>query len=224
MNDTRFKKAISDALTEEYELSIPAHNGDHVFSDKFERNMTKLIHRQKKPYYKIINTFGKRVACIIVILLAASFTTIMSVSALRTAFKNFLMNIFSDHSVVSAVQDSDDLSPTEIKSNYDITYDLSDYEIIYENQSELSRNITYQKDDMVIDYSQRVKSEYDMILNTESSQIATVDINGCEAVCYLDSNNYNHLMWDNGEYIIMISSNISKKQLIDIANSVQKVE
>lgn len=45
-----------------------------------------------------------------------------------------------------------------------------------------------------------------------------------EAIYYCDNHNYHNLIWDNGEYIIMVNSNIGKNELIDIANSVQKVE
>jgi hypothetical protein len=34
----------------------------------------------------------------------------------------------------------------------------------------------------------------------------------------------NHIIWDNGEYIIYLSSNIDKNKLIEIADSVQKVD
>jgi hypothetical protein len=172
----------------------------------------------------MINTVGKRVACVIVAVFIASFTTIMSVSALRNAFKDFFMSIFSDHSEISAGVDSSDTFPTTIQSDYNITYDLSNYKIIYEEYDELSRNISYQKDNIVIDYFQYVKSEYDMGMNTEDAEISTITVDDTEAIYYLDNNKYNHIIWDNGEYIIMISSNIGKNELIDIANSVQKVE
>ena len=94
MNNTQFKRAISEALTREYELSVPAHNNDYKFSDKFTRKMNKLIGRQRKPYYQMINTASKRVACIFIVIFIAAFTTIMSVSALRNAFKDFFMSIF----------------------------------------------------------------------------------------------------------------------------------
>jgi hypothetical protein len=211
-------------LTEEYESSIPPHSGDHEFSDEFNRKMDKLINRRKKPYYKMINTFGKRVACIIAVVFIASFTTVMSVSALRNAFKDFFMKIFPNHSEISAIVDSDDTSPTTIQSDYNITYDLSDYEIVYEEYDEISRDISYKKDDIVINYDQYVKCEYDMAINTEDAEISTVSLDNADAIYYKDNQNYYHLIWDNGEYIIMLSSNIGENELIDIANSVQKVE
>ena len=106
MNNTQFKRAISEALTKEYEWSVPAHNNDHEFSDEFARKMDKLIGRRKKPYYQMINTTSKRAACIFAVIFIAAFTTIMSVSALRNAFKDFFMSIFSDHSEISAYVDA----------------------------------------------------------------------------------------------------------------------
>ena len=220
MNNTQFKRAISEALTKEYELSVPAHNNDHEFSDKFARKMDKLIGRRKKPYYQMINTAGKRVACIFAVIFIAAFTTIMSVSALRNAFKDFFMSIFSDHSEISANVESNEAAPDTIQ----VYYDLSDYDVIYEEYDKISRNIIYQKENTIIDYQQLVKSEFDMGLNTESAEISTIDISGHDAVYYVDNHQFYHLIWDNGDYIIMIGSNIGRNELIDIANSVQKAE
>ena len=63
-----------------------------------------------------------------------------------------------------------------------------------------------------------------MGLNTESAEISTIDISGHDAVYYVDNHQFYHLIWDNGDYIIMIGSNIGRNELIDIANSVQKAE
>lgn len=224
MTNDKFKKAISEALCDEYSESISKHNSDHVFSDSFNKKMDKLIKRQRKPYYKLINTAGKRVACFIVLLLVASFTTVISVDAFRGAFKDFFMEIFSTHSEISAVDDHNENVPQTIEKNYDITYDLTGYDIIFDELDEFSRHIIYQKGDVFIDYYQGVKSEFDFGLNTEDAEITTLDMNGHEAIYYCDNRNYHHIIWDNGEYIIMLDSNIGKDGLISIANSVQKVE
>jgi len=62
------------------------------FAENSTRKMNKLIGRQRKPYYQMINTASKRVACIFIVIFIAAFTTIMSVSALRNAFKDFFMS------------------------------------------------------------------------------------------------------------------------------------
>jgi hypothetical protein len=221
MANENLKKALEKAMIPEYD-ELLLRNEKHVFSVEFERKMQKLIKRRNKPYYKIINTVGKRVACIVVIVLIASSVTVLSVDALRNAVADFFVSTYDKFSSVQPVED--DIAPSTIKDIYEITYDLKEYEIYYEDNTEYRRNITYIKDDILINFSQYTKDAYDINVNTEGSEITTIDINNYEAVYFLDNHNYNHLIFDNGEYIIYISSNISKNALINIAESVKKIE
>ena len=223
MYDDNFRKALFDALTPEYKQILDDASDTHEFSVEFERKMQKLIKRRNKPYYKIINTVGKRVACIIVIVLLASSVTVLSVDALRNAVADFFVNIYEKFSTVQSVNE-DKTAPTTIEDIYAITYDLSDYDVIYEEKDNYSYNITYIKDDVVIDFLQYTKDMYDQNVNTEDAEISTISITSKEAIIFLDNQNYYHLIWDNGDYILNIGSNIDKNALICIAESVQKVE
>lgn len=223
MYDDNFRKALFDALTPEYKQILDDASDTHEFSVEFERKMQKLIKRRNKPYYKIINTVGKRVACIIVIVLLASSVTVLSVDALRNAVADFFVNIYEKFSTVQSVNE-DKTAPTTIEDIYAITYDLSDYDVIYEEKDNYSYNITYIKDDVVIDFLQYTKDMYDQNVNTENAEISTISITSKEAIIFLDNQSYYHLIWDNGDYILSVGSNISKDALIDIAESVQKVE
>lgn len=216
-----FKRAIFDALTQEYDNSVP-ETEYHVFSQRFEKKMEKLIKRRKKPYYKMVNTFGKRAACFAAGVLVAFTLTIMNVEAFRNAFIDFFIRIFEKFSIVQSVENIN--SPEKIEEIYNITYDLSGYVIDYEEYDDYSRNITYINGNNVVDYFQYAKSAYDMLLNTENADIETIIIDHHKAIYYKDNRNYHHIIWDNGEYIISLSSNVGKNELIDIANSVQKVE
>ena len=130
MTEKEYKECIAAALCPEYEAMLNAALGnEHQFSESFEKNMRKLIRRRKKPYYRFINTAGKRVAVIVTAFITLSLTTVMSVEALRTPFLDFIMSIFLDHSEVRGIDNSGDY-PETIESNYEITCDLSDYSII----------------------------------------------------------------------------------------------
>lgn len=223
MYDDNFRKALFDALTPEYKQILDGASDTHEFSVEFERKMQKLIKRRNKPYYKIINTVGKRVACIIVIVLLASSVTVLSVDALRNAVADFFVNIYEKFSTVQSVNE-DKTAPTTIEDIYAITYDLGDYDVIYEEKDNYSYNITYIKDDVVIDFLQYTKDMYDQNVNTEDAEISTISITSKEAIIFLDNQSYHHLIWDNGDYILNIRSNIDEDALICIAESVQKVE
>ena len=134
MYDDNFRKALFDALTPEYKQILDDASDTHEFSVEFERKMQKLIKRRNKPYYKIINTVGKRVACIVVIVLIASSVTVLSVDALRNAVADFFVSTYDKFSSVQPVED--DIAPSTIKDIYEITYDLKEYEIYYEDNTE----------------------------------------------------------------------------------------
>ena len=221
MAESNFQKALYDALAPEYETYMQNIADEHEFSPKFEKKMKKLISRRNKPYYKIINTAGKRTACAAVIVLVASSVTIMNVEALRNAFSDFFISIYEKFSTVQPVEN--DSAPETLEEIYAITYNLNDFEVVYNKENEYSYYITYAKDDTVIYFSQYTKEMYDSNVNTEDAEILTIDINGHEAIYFTDNQNYNHLIWDNGDYIISLGSNINKNILIEMAKSVQKV-
>lgn len=222
MAESNFQKALYDALVPEYETYMQNIADKHEFSPKFEKKMKKLISRRNKPYYKIINTAGKRTACAAVIVLVSSSVTIMNVEALRNAFSDFFISIYEKFSTVQPIED--DSAPETLEEIYAITYNLNDFEIIYEELNEYRHDIDYGKDNIVIFFSQYTKEMYDSNVNTEDAEILTIDINGHEAIYFIDNHNYYNLIWDNGDYIISLSSNINKNTLIEMAKSVQKVE
>ena len=223
MNEDNYRKAIDAALTPEYNKMLYSPTEEHVFSPKFEKRMNKLIKRRKKPYYKMINTAGKRVAVIVGFFVIVSFSTIMSVDALREAFKNFFVSFFEKFSIVRSSDESS--SPDSIETIYAITSGLDKYTISFQEQDVISNDTVYEDEDgHTIDFCQYVKSAYDTMINAENAVIETIEINGKEAMIYRDNHNYYIIIWDIGDYIITINSNISKDELISIADSVQKVE
>ena len=172
----------------------------------------------------MINTAGKSVAVFAVTFLIISMTTVMSVKALREPFLDFIMSIFTDHSTVSTVSQTDKDYPAAINDRYTITYDLSGYELVYSNEDQIYIRSDYKNNDIMIMFSQIVVSEYQANINTEGAEIEHIDVNGHDAIGFEDNNGYYHLIWNNGEYIIDLGSNIGKDVLIEIAKSVQKVE
>ena len=222
-DNEQLKAAIGRTLIPEYHQIIEDASDDHEFSPRFQKRMDKLIRRRRKPYYRFINTAGKRVAVIALAFLTISFTTVMSVEALRTPFLDFIMSVFSDHSEVRLFDD-DGNNPEVIESYYEITSDLSGYSIESDVQSEKERAMIYRRGDVIISFRQTVIHDFKSNYNTEDAIIESIDINGFEAIGFLDNQDYYSLLWNNGEYIIALSSNLGKDALIEMAKSVQKAE
>lgn len=222
MKENNFSKAIEDALTDEYLNLIPQVE-DHQFSRKFQRKMSQLIKRREKPYYKFINTFGKRVACVVVIFVFLSVITVMGVDALREKVFEFFVTTFSQFSTVEYDTQNKEY-PTTIKKVYTIGYDLKDYSVSDEYISEVLVDIVYIKDTTIIYFSQQVKTNYDINYNTENTDIEEITINNWNGIYFKDNHDYNSVVLDIDDYIITICANLPKEQVINIAKTVRFVE
>lgn len=222
MDRAEFGKIVYDLMIQEYD-NLLIENVEHEFSTKFEKKIEKLINRRRKPYFRMINTVGKRAACIALAIFIASATTVMSVEALRNAVFKFFADMFGSTSTVRV--EIDKQHPETIEEIYEITYDLSDYIIDREENNELFREKIYIKDSITLYYTQYTQNMFDgSVINTEDADIKETEINGFPATYFLDNQGNYKIIWDNGEYVFTILANLSKEETFAIAESVQKVE
>lgn len=228
MTDLEFEQYITSVIKEYGENYIDEaliDNTPHKFSREFERKMDILMGKSHKK----IKITPKRLLIAITAALLAVFIMAMSVSAVREAFINFFMNIFDTNTVVQSVEDMD--APLDFTDKYEITADMSDYEIVDFGESIFRREYTYENENCTIYFTQYIKEYYDIAINTEGYGIETIYINDNEGY-YVDMYNQSGqiISWDNGDYILSILAfcdsgfDFSKDKLINIANSVQKVE
>ena len=228
MTNNEFDDIIKEAFRQNISKYIPESDIDytpHKFSPEFERKMNILMGKDSKP---VKFTFKKLLIAVIAALLAA-FIIAMSVSAVREAFFNFLMDIFDTHTVVESVDDVD--APLEFADKYEITADMSDYELVYFDEDMFCREYTYENENCTIYFEQKIKEYYSISVNTEGYDIETIYIDNCEGF-YVNMYNQNGqiIMWDNGDYVLSIlvfynnDYDFGRDKLIDMANSVQKVE
>ena len=224
MTEKEYKQCIAQALCPEYEELLSEETVEHTFSPEFEEQMDKLIKRRRKPYYSIINTVGKRVAVIILAFFIVSFTTVMSVEALRKPFLKFITNMFSTHSEIKSDPDDSKEYPKTIERKYGITKGVDGFtqEVLYDNNDIIQ--LQYSNGNICIELEQQTVDSFGGYFNTEGATIEHIEINGNDATGWIDNQNYYTLIWNNGEYVIEISSNIGRDELIEIAKSVQKEE
>ena len=106
------------ALEKELQLS-----GPHIFSESFRLKMEKLLKFSRKPYFSFVNTVGKRIA-IIAILIAVSFSVIMvKVEAVRDPVIHFIVEIYEKFSsIIFPDSESEEGYPDRIEKSYEPGY------------------------------------------------------------------------------------------------------
>ena len=219
MTDEVFRKAIGEALHPGFAAMIPEH-GEHIFSEKFERKMERLIRRRRKPYYSLISTGLRRTACIIVMFLVVSFTTVMSVEALRKPFLDFLSSIFSDHTTIESVLDLDGDYPEKIEDEYFISELPDGFVEKNINRNESSIDILYTNGDKFIIFSQNTKDGFKTAFDNEHNEFSVFTNEAEWNYIFINSERSIKLICDNGLYIITIDSNLDETVILDLFRSV----
>lgn len=212
-------QAIQEVFNERFEEEMKELEDEepHIFSEKHNKRMAKLIKNQKKPYFMLICTTGRRVACIIatIIILSAS---ALSVKAIREAIFDFIMKAFSDHTVVTTESGTDSSYPETIEEEYYITELPEGFNQTQSGSTSTSLS-AYYKDDYgnFILFTQITKSSYETFYDNHIYD-SKITFNNQEYLI-IESDNNMTLIWDNNHYILEISSNLDKEVLLDLCNS-----
>lgn len=222
MNDIVFKKAIAEALCEEYIASIPSHDSDHLFSDSFNRKMDKLIARRRKTYYPIIKTTGRRVAAGLVAAALMGTVTVAAYEPARTLFKEFFIDRFVHHDTVKSVQNKETPIRNEIEKEYRINVP-ADFDEISENSvntNELIERIYVSPDDKVIRFQQQIASKYVMEVDNEQAELVSKnDRDGNEILVYYDDSalyDYTMIIWYYDGYAFTLSGDLNETDMMDV--------
>ena len=218
-NMQRLYEAL-DAYTKEASeaLTVPSELEDYKFSKRFERNMRRIIRRQRHAYFKYTDTLAKQVASIAVLMLVCLTITVFSIKGLREPFIDFVVETFEKFTSIFVEKDEpvktaefETMLPQYIPEGYEAQEPIIDdnlYTLIYKN------------DDCNLIYKQRYENLWLLQMNTESIEYEKMYINEIECVFY-ENNGTNFLIFNSDDYTFSIEGNVSKEELIKIAESIE---
>ncbi|MBR2043922.1 MAG: DUF4367 domain-containing protein [Clostridia bacterium] len=193
---------------------------DVDFSLELEKKMEKLINRNKKPWFRLINTGAKRVAIIIVVIIIALTSTVLSVDALREGVKSFVVEVYEKFSTI--IFEKEDSNTTGITVYYEPTYIPKGYILAEEENLDydyikIFKNLNGEK----IVYIQSCDLENGRNINTENA--ITEKING-GYYAYIPNGKTRMFIKSDGvyEHYFSCSDSISKEELLMIAESVKE--
>lgn len=222
MFDTKFKQALFDCMSKEYDLLLSDEDDyKYEFSKKFERKMKKLISRRNKSYYHIINTSHKRAACIILAIIIATITAVAGVGAIRDKIKKYHISRLKEYSIIRSENIDDADHGKIIEDTCNITYGLTGYKITQIAEDLTFRNITYSKGNNIVMFYQTLSGQYIGSDNTEGVEVKKIYTNGNETLYFKDIMGYYTYIWDDGKYAFKLMMNGTKEESLKMAESVK---
>lgn len=214
-----FIKAFTEA--EEIDNSKLKSEDETVwnFSDKFESSMNVLIRKNKHIRLSTRRKIKKGLLAAIIAIIIM-FTGLMSVSATRAPFIEFVKKIFPQYNQIALSEESTpsvstietEYTLTDLPERYDIdTYQKNDYNVFTIWKNTNGEEIVFQQSIIDADISIDNEHNYKKVL-----------INGYEA--YLNEYDFNSsLIWNDGNYWFVLNvPNDLNKELVDMAEKISE--
>lgn len=216
---TKFEQSLA-VLTDYFLSDLPPIDENYEFSAKFERRMEKLIRRYAKPYYMLINTAAKRVACIIICIIVALSALTISVRAFLPDVWNMIVEWFDEYIMVGYSVDTN-VAPDTIKDIRPPKFVPEGLEMSGELRSETVYQTDYTKDEFIVCKVKQYTYKR-MFMIDNSTFIQNVQISEYSGM-FSTINNERFLSWDDGEYYYVIENYdryLSDDDMITIAESI----
>lgn len=205
-----FEKALKHS-NDEWADSLPDKLEDYPLSDKCQNKMNSILYKSKELKVKASLKRTLRfilIAAIIAAILIAS--TAMAIPSSR----KFLIDNFSNHSVYTVESDKNRIKQINLICSYvpdgftldETHYDANGYIIAYEFSSEDKNYIVNKETDNAV-----------ITFDSEHYEPEKIEMNGITYLYYKKSETFGGLIWNTGGYIYTIGGNITKEELLNIA-------
>lgn len=228
--NNNFLTALNECFDEDCLKVSSTSYPEYELSKEFQQKMNKLIRQQKKVYYPVIKTTGRRIAAAIIAAVMMGSVTAVAYEPAREAIKEFFMKHFGTHDVVETnyVIENIDINSSyyqkiRIEEEYEIAvpdgFELEEY-----YNDDCSINCRYSNGKDFIDFEQIPAGIYsESIDNERSKSYNYTDDEGNKYLVY-EWNKSKLFIWNNGQYVFEISSNLDKNHIADLCKSTKLKE
>ena len=215
------KEQISQAFIQVLNERVPdlSNIPNHVFSERFEEKMNKLIRREAAHPWAVSHTLARNLiaAAIVIILL---FTLCMSVGAIRNAIFKFFSEHFETYDIIYFETPEKEI----IDQDYVITELPTGFYLIEEEISEINIRRTFGNEQGgFITINQFLSLEDGGEIDNEQSGYTAINLDGHGVYVSTATNNIS-LFWDQDGYVFFLVlswDKVSVDDAITIYRSIQ---
>ena len=206
-----YNKELCESLPADDELK------NIEFSARFEKKMQKLISVQKKSYFYLINTLGKRVAIIILTIIIGLTATTFGVKAIRENAVEFITKTFEKFTKIS-IKNGEMVTPDEFVKT-EPKYIPEGFSFDSKMETDVSIIIEYKNNEnLYVGFSQTLNVGGANV-DTEGVEFEKIYINGFEGIKYTNKGE-NTIIFADKFYLYDFYGQVSFDELIKMAESV----
>lgn len=204
-----FEAAVELSLNN-WVASLPTEFNLPEPTEAYKKGIAKLMDKMRGDRYHRLTRRTARA-----ILIAAIIMAIATVTVAATVGRDFIVQRFSDHSTYSVV----DASNVKEVDDIHIGYLPEGFELESKEITDYSQFYVYSKNNYWINIY-KSKIDTGLTFDTEYNNGEYIETNTFEGIYFEDESlSYSGIVWNDGNYIYLINSNISKQGLIKIAEN-----
>lgn len=236
MNKTSFEGIIAEVYKHDFSAfdEPPAHR----FSIRHKRKMKKIFALFQKNAGGITRPVRPPAARLALRYFVIVLLALLTLAACALVIERFTEEIFVDHSEIRVHEQGLTDAPETLEEIYRPTYIPTGFAL---ESEELFPNAYDEKNDIFVNlihkiwyieeetgeylsFYQFTKDEYAGRYSTDRFPLEEITVNGFSGL-YMDYSSGEHIggliVWDNNDYIFEIDGNISKEEVLKIAESIQ---
>ena len=188
------------------------------FSLGYKRKMAQLIKRQKRPYWKYVNTVGKKIAAFALVFMML-FGLSMSIEAVREPVVRFVVSVFDRFSELFVDKSETIIAPDKIEEVFTITGLPSEFKETFFDLTKTHVETEWSDGKKKISLYQSIMNSK-ITFDTETPNITKICIDGVE-IYYMYKNNKTQIFWRDSSYIFIIEYTdfVSEENVIGLYES-----
>ncbi len=192
-----------------------------TLSDRLERRMERLLRRQKRIYYPLINTALKRAACIAGAVLITGSAVAIGVGGAKEEKSYFTYYVYDEYVSVNFI--NTELHPDTLRviSQKKIPGFLpKGYEMVEDRSDTNMTELIYEGEGYDCFYYAQYPNGSSAGGSTENAEYKRIRINGNEVLLFIGKD-VTQLIFNDGEYLYFISGTLTKDEIVKIAKSIE---
>lgn len=220
--DPDITDGLLEELVREWAATLPSRfplepEHPHRFSRQFLDKM-ELLFREADRREGAARCRRGSAGKLLALLLAAALATTMATAFLAYYFR-MVREERKEYSAVHYEQVGRGYAPEEFVP-YHVTYVPEGFTRVQSRQTDVSYQEKYVNENgSTIILRQTQINQETFSIDTEKTAFTEVLLNDNQAAALLDSQTVKTIYWDNGEYIFMLTGNLEKELLLEIAES-----